>query len=551
MSELRGYEVIIIGGGITGLGVAIDLALRGISLCLIEKDDLASGTTGRSHGLLHSGARYVAVDRITAIECNRENVILKKTMPLVIEDCGGLFISVSASDHEYKTEFLSKCKECQIPVEELSRREALGLEPNLNPVLQDAVLVPDAVIDPFLTVHTLASAAIQLGAVIKTYTEVIGFHKESGSIVSVRVRDRAGIIEDLRADVVVNAAGAYVNYIASMLGCEIPIVPDKGTLLVANSRLCNMVINRLRRPSDADIIVPHHTSMILGTTSTQVNQLGDLSVAGSEVQLIVNETSALVPGVKECRFLRAYAGIRPLLMASDQLGSDERPVQGRVVGRDYRIIDHGAEDGIENLVTCAGGKLTTFRLMAEKTADAVCKKLGSNARCETRKIRFDADDFDVTQLAKKTGLHEIEVKRLVSKHGSRVDDILSKIREDDLLRQKVCSCEFVLRAEVEHAIEQGSQTFDDIKRRTRLGMGSCQGGFCGYKLAATLVDGFNKDALDVHRGLIRFLENRWTGVRPVLWGDQLRQERLVEAVYSCVGTYDKYSGRDLEQNRGG
>src|ERR671930_2494319 len=137
-------DVLVIGGGATGAGVAWDCALRGFDTILVDRADLAEGTSGRFHGLLHSGGRYVVKDRVAAIECVEENAILRRVIPDCIEDTGGLFVVTPDDDPEYGDAFLDGCRKAALPVEEISAGEALKREPRVNPGIRRAFTVPDA-----------------------------------------------------------------------------------------------------------------------------------------------------------------------------------------------------------------------------------------------------------------------------------------------------------------------------------------------------------------------------------------------------------------------
>src|SRR4030042_370050 len=140
-------EVLIIGGGATGVGIARDLSLRGVPSILIEKGDFAAGASGRNHGLLHSGARYAVSDPEAARECLSENRTLRDIASHCIEETGGVFISLSGARLEFRDRFLKACEETGIPTTLLPREKALELEPELNPDLLSAVKVPDGAIN--------------------------------------------------------------------------------------------------------------------------------------------------------------------------------------------------------------------------------------------------------------------------------------------------------------------------------------------------------------------------------------------------------------------
>ena len=165
-------ELLVIGGGATGAGVAWDAALRGFDVVLVDRADLAEGTSGRFHGLLHSGGRYVVKDPVAAEECVVENAILRRVIPDCIEDTGGLFVVTPDDDPDYGDEFLAGLPSSSLPVEELDVAEALRREPRLNPGIKRAFAVPDASIDAWKTVWSFARGASAHGARILPYHRV-------------------------------------------------------------------------------------------------------------------------------------------------------------------------------------------------------------------------------------------------------------------------------------------------------------------------------------------------------------------------------------------
>src|ERR687889_590012 len=182
-------DVLVIGGGATGTGVAWDAALRGFDVVLVDRADLGEGTSGRFHGLLHSGGRYVVKDPVAADECVAENAILRRVIPDCIEDTGGLFVTTPDDDPAYGDAFMEGCRRAGLPAEEIPVGEALRLEPRLNPRIRRAFTVPDASIDAWKTVWSLARGAAQHGARILTYHRVTDLHRTDGAITGARVRN--------------------------------------------------------------------------------------------------------------------------------------------------------------------------------------------------------------------------------------------------------------------------------------------------------------------------------------------------------------------------
>jgi glycerol-3-phosphate dehydrogenase len=370
-------EVLIIGGGATGVGISRDLALRGIPSVLIEKGDFASGASGRNHGLFHSGGRYAVSDPEAARECMAENRILRKIAPHCIEETDGLFISLPEEGFDYRERFLRSCEKVGIQTTLLSRDEALEWEPELNPNLLSAVKVPDGAIDPFALVLENAKDAEEHGARILLHTEIASLILDGDKAKGAMVKDLLqGEEYTIEASTMINATGAWANQFLKLAGLQIGMALSKGSMLITNRRLTHHVINRCRPPFDGDIVVPNHTVSILGTTSIRLEEVENFEVTPHEVSLLIQETSKMIPAIQETRFIRAYAGIRPLFL-SEEKGND------RAISRGFVLIDHEKRDGIKNLITITGGKLVTYRLMAEKTSDLLCEKMGVNVSCST------------------------------------------------------------------------------------------------------------------------------------------------------------------------
>src|SRR3954470_12843678 len=205
-------DVLVIGGGATGAAVAWDAALRGFDVVLVERGDLAEGTSGRFHGLLHSGGRYAVKDPLAAEECVAENAIVRRILPDCIEDTGGLFVSTPDDDPAYGDTFLEACRRVKLPVEEIDVAEALRMEPRLNPGIRRAFTVPDAAIDAWKTVWALAGAAASRGAKILPYHRVTNIVREGDAIVGARMHDdRTGEDVGIEAQFVLNASGAWAG----------------------------------------------------------------------------------------------------------------------------------------------------------------------------------------------------------------------------------------------------------------------------------------------------------------------------------------------------
>ena len=504
-------DVLVIGGGATGAGVAWDAALRGFDVVLVDRRDLAEGTSGRFHGLLHSGGRYAVKDPRAAEECIAENRILRRVAADCVEDTGGLFVTTPFDDPAYADKFAQGCRATGVDCEEISASQALRDEPLLNPGISRAFRVPDANIDVWKTVWAMGHGAQQRGARVLPYHAAVAIHRDGDEVTGARVRDtRSGEEVEIEARVTVNAAGAWAGQIADLAGIEgVRVLPGRGIMIAMNHRLVNTVINRCQMPTDGDIIVPIRTVCVIGTTDQHTDDPDDHTVDESEVDAMLDDGEKLVPGFRQARALRVWTGVRPLFEDAKASDTDTRDVT-----RAHALLDHSKRDGVGRFVTITGGKLTTCRLMAEETVDTVCAQLGETRQCTTASVPLPGSE---------SGENYTLSERLHRKETKLADE------------QLICECEMVPRAKLIDAIGRtGSTNLDDIRRQLRLGMGPCQGGFCIYRATGILheLDGLTAGQAD--RSLRDFLEERWKGVWPVLYGDQLRQARLDDWIFQGI-----------------
>jgi glycerol-3-phosphate dehydrogenase len=504
-------EVLVIGGGATGAGVAWDASLRGLDVILVDRLDLAEGTSGRFHGLVHSGGRYVVKDAPAARECIGENRILRRIAADCVEDTGGLFVTTPWDDPAYADRFVQACGETDVDCEEIPVGEALRHEPRLNPKITRAFRVPDASIDIWKTVWAMAHGAEQRGARILPYHEVTAIRRDGDQVTGAQVHDVVGGEDiEIQARVTVNASGAWAGRIAALAGIEgVRVFPGRGIMIAMNHRLVNTVINRCQLPTDGDIIVPIRTVSVIGTTDEPTEDPDDQTVRQSEVDSMLDDGEKLVPGFRQARALRVWTGVRPLFEDAKATGTATRDVT-----RAHALLDHRTRDGIDGFVTITGGKATTYRLMAEETVDAVCDILGRQSPCTTATQPLPG-----------------------SEHGStyRLGERLARKEERLRDEQVICECELVSREKLEQTLKRSSSTnLDDIRRRLRLGMGPCQGGFCIYRAIGIMHSADGLSAEQANRSLLDFLQERWKGVWPILYGDQLRQMRFDDWVFHGV-----------------
>lgn len=516
-------EVLVIGGGATGTGILRDLAMRGFQAILVERRDLAYGTTGRYHGLLHSGGRYAVKDPQAAHECIQENRILRRIMPQCIEDTGGYFVLTPDDEQDYAERFITGCQQVGIPVEEISISQMLREEPLLNPKINRCFRVPDGAADSFLAADLNAASARQYGARCLTYHQVdqllVKKDGETSRVIGAACTDLVNQCRvNIYADLVINASGAWAGKIASTANIQVQILPGKGSMVALNHRVVHTVINRCKMPADGDILVPTHTVAVMGTTDIKVADPDTFGVEPWEIRLMLTEGEKIIPGFDQFRILRAWAGVRPLYQ--ETIAS-----QNRDVTRAFVLLDHSERDQVDGFLTITSGKWTTYRKMAEVTIDKACQKLGVQRSCRT---------------------HLEELPSTAGHTGQRYHQLgerLGSIERRKDYGQLICECELATRTEIERSITVGNaQTLDDIRRDTRLGMGPCQGAYCTYRAAGLLHSLRQLPVETLNASLRDFLQERWKGMQPVLWGQQLRQVRLTELIYLGVMNLDHLPG---------
>ncbi|MDR1513948.1 MAG: anaerobic glycerol-3-phosphate dehydrogenase subunit A [Propionibacteriaceae bacterium] len=496
-------DVVVIGGGTTGVGVVRDAAMRGYRAVLLDRADLAQGTSGRFHGLLHSGGRYVVTDTLSATECAQENETLGRIQPHAVERTGGLFFTLPGDpDPEWADKFKAGAAEARVPVEEITPARALALEPRLNPAAERVFLVQDGSVDGWQLVWSAARSAEQHGAEVLTYTKATQIVTAGGAVTGVRAVDqKTGEDVEIDCGFVLNCAGPWAGQVSTLAGCEpVSVVPGRG-IMVAADRFTGMCLNLCVKPADGDIIVPCHGVSIIGTTDVKVDDPDRLAIPRDEVQKMLDAGDKIAPGFRQARVLHVWSGARPLIKDDRVAASDTRHMS-----RGMAVVDHSARDGLTGLLTIGGGKLTTYRLMAEHVVDAMEDQTGDHHPCRTAEEICPGN---------KPG------------HFFQLSHRLKDREQDRLKDQIICECELMTRTMLTDLLKQNPlATLDDLRRQLRLGMGPCQGGFCSSRAAGVA---YQEGEIDIERatGLLRlFLTNRWHGLWPVLSGQQAAQAAL-------------------------
>jgi glycerol-3-phosphate dehydrogenase len=484
----RLYDLIVIGGGIAGMGVVRDAALRGLSCLLLEKGDFASGVTSKSTRLIHGGLRYLANFEFGLVaESLFERAILRKQAPYLIhpmpilipiyqDDAHGRAM-ISLGIHLY--DILSH--EQDIPHYFTSGREkTLGFEPRLNREgLKGSALVYDhQVLMPERLVIENAVSAREAGAILLNYMRAEKIEEETHGI-TVTAKDMlADASYAFRSKLVINAAGPWIDTIRKIgnIECRKIIFPTKGVHLVL-PQLSKQALFITSRDGRMFFIVPLGAYSLIGTTDTKYE--GDLDAVHADkndVHYLLNESRRVLPGMDLRReaILYTYAGIRPLAFA----GTSESKIS-----RKHRVIREGRNGRI---ITIAGGKLTTYRNMAKDTVDAACKALGIHSHCVTDKrllaggLPAGYEEYlkeSVPELSERYKVPVETVRHLISFYGSRAGRVLELADGDPALTHQISPESNDIYAQVLYSlVEEGAGTLSDIMlRRMHIGITASRG----------------------------------------------------------------------------
>jgi glycerol-3-phosphate dehydrogenase len=571
------YDVLVLGGGITGASVARDCALRGLRVALVERDDFASGTTGACMGMLHGGLQYLqSHPELTKTEC-LESGIMQKAAPHLVFSIPFLYLVPKAEQVDMFDAFFGYYDQFQKskfgrPHVVLTPSEALELEPTLRPGFAAALTNEEPGVDVFRLNVLVALDAAERGALVRNHAEVTGLILEEAApdavasaapdavasrpgaaagipsapdagpvlrpvtrrVVGARIRDRlSGRTSEIRAKITVNACGPWVPQVTAMAGLSYRLRPTKGIHLILDRRITSAGVVFPAIDGRSMLVVPHENTTLIGCTDD--DYFGDPDAVRpdpQEIEYVLTSCENVLPGIRRARIIRVMAGLRPTLY---QYGVNEDKVT-----RDFEIWDHEDRDGLAGFITIAGGKMTIARIMAEKTTDAVVARLGlggAETACRTAALPLPGGERqlgpkDIEALAQRFGVPTAAVDRLVYRHGTRAKTVLEEGRRDPGGRNLVCACEPVLEAEVRYAIRhEWARTIGDLRRRVRLGMGPCQGLGCSEGAAAVLGLELDLDPDLVSADLADFRQERWKGQRDALDGDQLRQQELSQAAF--------------------
>ena len=527
MSPASDHDVCVIGGGVTGAGIARDLSLRGLSVLLLEKGDWGAGTTGASSWMIHGGPRYLEFDWDTTrlstqdagyIVSIARNFVYRVVflIPVLPHDRNNIERMETAMEVYDRFQPLKKAH----PHRRLTAEEARQAEPGLTPDLIGAVTMEEWGVDPYRLVYANVEDAVVHGARAMNHTTVIDLVRDGGRVIGVRYRAADGSTSEARARVVVNATGPWSPQVSGLAGLSVELRPAKGIHIVYPHRISNFSISAESVDGRDLLMVSHAGFTLLGTTDDDFyGDLDSVDVMQDEVEYLLQGFERVFPSIRSYRPVRTTTGVRPTLFKWRRY-EDE-------LSRRYEVIDH-AKEGVEGFVTIAGGKLSMYRLMAEQTSDAVCRKLGHQAASTTATTPLPGNESEMepaADLARRCGIPALAAVRLQSRHGTRAEKVLDGGRAARL----VCRCEPMTEAELAYsARSEQVRSLADAFRRVGLAAGPCAGAACVLRAAEVIGAELGWSASQRFDAAREFVRGAWLGRAPVLGHAGWAQEELAQ-----------------------
>lgn len=532
------FDVIVVGGGVVGAGIALDAATRGLRVALVEARDLASGTSSRSSKMFHGGLRYLEQLEFGLVrEALKERELsMARIAPHLVKPLRFLYPLtrrvwerpyVAAGLFLYDTMGGAKSVPGQ---RHLSRHAALRLAPGLRRTsLVGGISYYDTVVDDARHTMTVARTAAHYGAVIRTSTQVVGFLREADRVVGVRVRDSEdGRSAEVRGHVVINAAGVWTDEVQALS-------QQRGRFHVRASKGVHIVVPRDRIVSDAAIILRTATSVlfvipwgahwIVGTTDTDWNlDLAHPAATKADIDYLLDRVNqVLVTPLTHDDIDGVYAGLRPLLAGE----SDETSKLSR---------EHAVARIAPGLVAIAGGKYTTYRVMAYDAVDEAAQDIPARVSPSiTEKVPLlGADGYfalvnQTVQLAEEYGLHPYRVKHLLDRYGSLIDEVMALAADRPELRQPITAAPSYLKVEAVYAAAaEGALHLDDVlARRTRISIEyPHRGADCAEEVAGLMAGVLGWDTAETEREIRTYLARVDAEVRSQTQPDDVSADAL-------------------------
>ncbi len=550
-------DIVVIGGGVNGTGVARDLALRGLRVALVERHDFAFGASGNSSGMIHGGLRYLSSDpNVTESAC-LDSGYIQKIAPHLLFRIPFLMPVASSSKGRVMMELLDAYFRAYDDYQPLKRGEPhtrikaediSKLEPGIAGAFTGAITFDEWGIDGsrLCTINALDArengARVHVHTVVESIAKIGGVDAKAPATTARYVVHARNVIDNTRVRIscaaVVNATGAWGPLTAALGNIatdRVRVRPGKGIHVVYDRRLSNYAIVSSTIDGRQIFLEPWQNVSIIGTTDDDYyGDLNDVTATSEEVRYLVQGIAHTFPSIRQARAIGTYAGVRPTLY---EYGPHED-----ALSREHMIIDH-ASDGAPGVYSMIGGKLASYRVFSQEMSDMLAKDFAPKSVCTTHTRSLPGGDrqLDALAIADANHLDPVLARRLVYRHGSRAELILQRIARHPSELEVVCPCEPVTAAEIRYVVcEEMAETVDDVARRTRLGLGACGGMRCAARCAQIVAEERELSPQTALKQARAFL-TRQAKTRVVAMGvDQARQEATaIASMRSSLGTEDE------------
>ncbi|MFG1625993.1 glycerol-3-phosphate dehydrogenase/oxidase [Kribbella sp. NPDC049227] len=502
MADGRELDVLVIGGGVVGTGSALDAATRGLTTGLLEARDYASGTSSRSSKLMHGGLRYLEMldFRLVHEALQERGLLLQRLAPHLVKPVPFLYplqhrwwerFYAGAGVALYDGMAVSSGHGAGLPIHRhLTRRGAMRLVPSLKKsALVGALQYYDAQVDDARHTMELARTAASYGAHVANRVKVTGFLRQGERVTGVQAKDlESGREFEVRAKQVVNATGVWTDDTQAMVGerGQYHVRASKGIhLVVPKDRIQSSTGMILRTEKSVLFIIPWGRHWLIGTTDTDWNlDKAHPAATSKDIEYLLDHVNAVLttPLTRE-DVEGVYAGLRPLLAGESESTSK--------LSREH-VVAHAAP----GLVVVAGGKYTTYRVMAKDAIDAAAAALDGRVPKSVTKTTplVGADGYHALWnqrhlIAQRSGLHVARIEHLLNRYGALVDEVLQLVEEDPSLGEQLPGTQDYLKAEIVYGAKaEGARHLDDIlARRTRISIEAWDRGVGAAEAAARLV----------------------------------------------------------------
>lgn len=466
------YDLIIIGGGINGAGIARDASQRGLKVLMVEQEDFGSGTSNASTGFIHGGARYLLSDlSTTKASCIDSGIIqhiaphLVFRIPLIYPQQGrwqGLLTESFFSAYDYFSRYRRAKPHCWLNAAELQQ-----LLPGVPDRYTGAVTFDEWGVQAHRLVIANVLDAVAHGAEVLNHTEVLRLLIQEGTgrrvVTGVEIQNRlSGERHQIHANLICNATGPWSMDFAKRHHLNVPLRPAKGVHVVIPRRLLPFGVMTTAIDGRVIFFLPHGANTIIGTTDDDTFELPEQVVPTADDVAYLREGVAHVyPAINDEQPSMTYWGVRPTLYGRGQYEDD--------LSREHKIFDHAVTDHVEGIVSLAGGKLATYRIMAEETTDVIMRKLKRQGHCQTAELQLvGAEPIDVARACPRLSKIDPTLPQLLyHRYGSEIARMESMLEETPELARMLDAQSLLTEVELRYtARHEWVTTLADASRRT-------------------------------------------------------------------------------------